>query len=140
VSKEIPSIARRLRQELEQLRARYDSGAVMPGIFKVIRELKIEFCWLEGRQCCDPKTGKIDAWAQDIIDQAAWRALERILIDYFQRRRIEVSDPGAVTTIDVVRCYELVEDDTISVGELTELSLEELAKIIAAEWAYYVRD
>ena len=40
-------IAHRLRQELEQLRARYDAGAVMPGIYNVIRELEIELSWLE---------------------------------------------------------------------------------------------
>jgi hypothetical protein len=42
-------IARRLRQELEQLRARYDAGAVMPGIYRVIRGLEIELAWLERR-------------------------------------------------------------------------------------------
>jgi len=42
-------IARRLRQELEQLRARYDAGAVMPGIYRVMRGLEIELAWLERR-------------------------------------------------------------------------------------------
>jgi hypothetical protein len=42
-------MARRLRQELEQLRARYDARAVMPGIYNVVRELEIQLAWLERR-------------------------------------------------------------------------------------------
>jgi hypothetical protein len=41
-SKEIPLIARRLPQGLEHLRARYDARAVMPGIYKAVRELEIQ--------------------------------------------------------------------------------------------------
>jgi len=40
-------MARRLRQELEQLRARYDARPVMPGIYKAVRELEIQLAWLE---------------------------------------------------------------------------------------------
>jgi hypothetical protein len=43
VPKEIPLIARRLGRG-EQLRARYDAGAVMPG-----SEFEIELSWLERR-------------------------------------------------------------------------------------------
>jgi hypothetical protein len=47
--KSVPLLARQIRCELAQLRARYDAGAVMPGIYKIIRELEIELAWLERR-------------------------------------------------------------------------------------------
>ena len=45
----VPLLARQIRRELAELRARYDAGAVMPGIYRVIRELEIELAWLERR-------------------------------------------------------------------------------------------
>jgi hypothetical protein len=39
-----------LRFELEQLRARYDSGAVSPPVYKVIREIETELAWSEHRR------------------------------------------------------------------------------------------
>jgi hypothetical protein len=47
--KEIPLMARQLPQGLEQFRARCDARAVMPGIYKVVRELEIQLAWLERR-------------------------------------------------------------------------------------------
>jgi hypothetical protein len=37
----------RLRSQLEQLRARYDSGAVAPSMFAVIVDLETEIAWLQ---------------------------------------------------------------------------------------------
>jgi hypothetical protein len=37
----------RLRLQLEQLRARYDSGAVAPSMFAVIVDLETEISWLQ---------------------------------------------------------------------------------------------
>jgi hypothetical protein len=42
-------MARRLPQGFEQFRARYDACAVMPGIYKAVRELEIQLAWLERR-------------------------------------------------------------------------------------------
>jgi hypothetical protein len=39
----------RLRAELAQLRARYDNGAVAPGIYAVIRKLETEIAWSAAR-------------------------------------------------------------------------------------------
>jgi hypothetical protein len=36
-----------LRAELRLLRCRYDSGAVSPGVYAVIRAMEIEIGWLE---------------------------------------------------------------------------------------------
>jgi hypothetical protein len=36
-----------LRFELEMLRARYDSGAISPAVFQVVRELETELAWAE---------------------------------------------------------------------------------------------
>jgi hypothetical protein len=35
-----------LRSELAHLRARYDDGAISPGIFKVVRDLEIDLAWM----------------------------------------------------------------------------------------------
>jgi hypothetical protein len=40
----------RLRDQLAALRARYDSGAVPPGIYAVIRELENQIAWTEAKQ------------------------------------------------------------------------------------------
>ena len=37
--------AQYLRSELASLRARYNSGAVAPGVYAVIRQLEIELAW-----------------------------------------------------------------------------------------------
>lgn len=37
----------RRRKALDTLRARYDSGAVAPGVYAVIRNLEIEIAWEE---------------------------------------------------------------------------------------------
>jgi hypothetical protein len=37
----------RLRDELQRLRARYDSGTISPAIFAVIRELETSIAWIE---------------------------------------------------------------------------------------------
>ena len=36
-----------LRAQLKALRARYDSGAVSPALYAVIRKLEIELAWRE---------------------------------------------------------------------------------------------
>jgi hypothetical protein len=36
---------RRLRDELEWLRAKYDSGAVSDGVFAVVKRLETEIAW-----------------------------------------------------------------------------------------------
>jgi hypothetical protein len=36
-----------LRSELEDLRARYDSGAVSPAIYARIKQLEAEIAWLD---------------------------------------------------------------------------------------------
>jgi hypothetical protein len=41
--------AAELRWQLLQLRARYDTGAVAPATYKVIRELETDISWLEHR-------------------------------------------------------------------------------------------
>jgi hypothetical protein len=38
---------RRQRKELDALRARYDSGAVAPGIYAIIKQLETEIAWKE---------------------------------------------------------------------------------------------
>ena len=38
-----------VRTELARLQARYDSGAVPPAVFSVIRKLETELSWLEHR-------------------------------------------------------------------------------------------
>jgi hypothetical protein len=35
-----------LRSELAHLRARYDDGAIAPGIFKVMRNQEIDIAWM----------------------------------------------------------------------------------------------
>ena len=37
--------AQYLRAELASLRARYDFGAVSPGVYAIIRQLEIELAW-----------------------------------------------------------------------------------------------
>jgi hypothetical protein len=39
-----------LRFELEQLRTRYDSGAVSPAVYQVVRELETEIAWAQHRR------------------------------------------------------------------------------------------
>lgn len=39
-----------LRMELAHLRARYDSGAVAPAIYLIIRVLETDISWTEHRQ------------------------------------------------------------------------------------------
>jgi hypothetical protein len=39
-----------LRAELALLRARYDSGAVSPAIYRVIREIETALAWAEHRK------------------------------------------------------------------------------------------
>jgi hypothetical protein len=41
-----PSTAH-LRRDLEQLRARYDGGAMQPGVYAIIRALEVEISWIE---------------------------------------------------------------------------------------------
>ena len=36
-----------LRAELAHLRARYDGGAVSPGVYAIIRGLELDLAWLE---------------------------------------------------------------------------------------------
>ncbi len=40
-------MTKHLKEQLEYLRARYDSGAVSPAMFKVIKELEREIAWFE---------------------------------------------------------------------------------------------
>jgi hypothetical protein len=42
-----PQPQQRFRFELEQLRARYDSGAVSPAVYQVVRKLETEIAWAE---------------------------------------------------------------------------------------------
>jgi hypothetical protein len=42
--------AQHLRAELTLLRARYDSGAVSPGVYAIIRQLEIELSWYQHHQ------------------------------------------------------------------------------------------
>jgi hypothetical protein len=39
--------AQYLRAEFASLRARYDSGAVSPGVYAIIRQLEIELSWYQ---------------------------------------------------------------------------------------------
>jgi hypothetical protein len=39
-----------VRAELLHLRARYDDGAVQPGVYEAIKELETTIAWLEHRQ------------------------------------------------------------------------------------------
>jgi hypothetical protein len=39
--------AQHLRAELAQLRARYDDGAVAPGVYAIIKQLETELAWHE---------------------------------------------------------------------------------------------
>jgi hypothetical protein len=39
-----------LREELAQLRGRYDSGAVSPAVYKVIRALEADVAWAEHQE------------------------------------------------------------------------------------------
>lgn len=41
------------REELAQLRARYDSGQVSLAVYQVIRTLEIELAWTEHRRLLD---------------------------------------------------------------------------------------
>jgi hypothetical protein len=43
----MPDNIKQLRIQLKQLRARYDSGAIPPGVYAVIRELEQQIAWLE---------------------------------------------------------------------------------------------
>jgi hypothetical protein len=45
-----PTRPAELRGELHRLQARYDSGAVEPAIFKVIRQMEIELGWARHRE------------------------------------------------------------------------------------------
>jgi hypothetical protein len=42
----MPSTAA-MRRDLALLRARYDSGAVQPGVYEIIRAIEIEIAWAE---------------------------------------------------------------------------------------------
>lgn len=42
--------AAQLRWELQQLRARYDSGAAAPAVYAIIREIETQLGWLKHRQ------------------------------------------------------------------------------------------
>jgi hypothetical protein len=39
-----------LRAELALLRARYDSGAVAPAVYQVIRQIETHIAWIEHQQ------------------------------------------------------------------------------------------
>jgi hypothetical protein len=46
-----PTVAlSRRRAELAALRARYDSGAVTPGIYGIIRQLEVDIAWAEHQE------------------------------------------------------------------------------------------
>jgi hypothetical protein len=44
-----PDHEQALRQALEWVRARHDSGALSPGTFAVVRMLEVEIAWLQHR-------------------------------------------------------------------------------------------
>ena len=44
---EIRKTEQDVRAELAQLHARYDSGAISPTVFSVIRALEVELAWIE---------------------------------------------------------------------------------------------
>jgi hypothetical protein len=48
-----------LRAELASLRARYDSGAVSPGVYAIIRQLEIELAWHEHSRRGSHDTGRV---------------------------------------------------------------------------------
>jgi hypothetical protein len=43
-----------LRSELATIRARYDSGAVSPAIYSVIRQIETEIAWIEYKRGVRP--------------------------------------------------------------------------------------
>ena len=45
-----PTLISPLRKALAELRARYDSGAVAPGMYAVIRQMETEIAWEEYKQ------------------------------------------------------------------------------------------
>jgi hypothetical protein len=49
-TKHYPHSTVELRAELASLRARYDSGAVSPTVYSVIREIETELAWAEHDQ------------------------------------------------------------------------------------------
>jgi hypothetical protein len=40
----------KLRAELAALRARYNSGAVAPGVYTIIRQLEVDIAWAEHQE------------------------------------------------------------------------------------------
>jgi hypothetical protein len=58
------------------------------------------------------------------------RAIERVLVRYFESRHIQIIEIWGVPTVNIVRCFEADEAITM------HLSLEALAQYLAAEWRH----